>query len=59
MIQEAPDILSVVRGFVARRKSILLKAAQAIPYTLNPKPQTPNLGPHTLKNKPSTLHPAP
>lgn len=27
--EEAPDILSVVRGFVARRKSILLKAAQA------------------------------
>jgi hypothetical protein len=36
--QEAPDILSVVGGFVARRKSILFKAAQALPYTLNPAP---------------------
>jgi hypothetical protein len=25
MVQEAPAILSVVRGFVARRKSILLR----------------------------------
>jgi len=68
--QEAPDILSVVRGFVARRKSILLNpqpytlnpkpcALHPTPYTLHPTPYTLHPQPHTLHPRPSILHPTP